>query len=74
MNKNNPYKTYIKSPLKPKILILLKRNVYIDMIYILPEKIKTLTYQGSVMRASKNSKCYQTAGRRGTGLFDEMEM
>ncbi len=52
MNKNNPYKVYIKSPLKPNILILLKRNVYIDMINILPEKIKPLTYQGSVMRAS----------------------
>jgi len=50
--KNTIPKRILKSPLKPKILSPLKRKVYIDMINILPEKMKPLYYQQSVLRAS----------------------
>ena len=52
MKRTHSLKSILKSPLKPEILSPLKRNVYIDMINILPEKMKPLSYQQTVLRAS----------------------
>ena len=65
-------KSILQSPFKPNILSPLKINVYIDMIDILPEKMKPLSYQESVLRASGKASlgrnmCEMAAGTAGGG-------